>query len=73
MTVSVPKAALLLAQGAGRLIRSDSDRGVVALLDPRISTRRYGSVLLRSMPEFWRTSEKALVLEALARLNQSYS
>ncbi len=73
MTVSVPKAALLLAQGAGRLIRSDSDRGVVALLDPRISTRRYGSVLLRSMPEFWRTSERAVVLDALARLNQSYS
>jgi ATP-dependent DNA helicase DinG len=72
MSVSVPKAALLLAQGAGRLIRSDTDRGVVALLDPRITSRRYGSVLLRSMPEFWRTSEKEVVLEALTRLHQSY-
>lgn len=72
MSVSVPKAALLLAQGAGRLIRSDSDRGVVALLDRRIITRSYGNVLLKSMPNFWRTSDKSVVLESLKRLDDGY-
>jgi ATP-dependent DNA helicase DinG len=46
MQVSLPRAALLLAQGTGRLIRSVDDRGVVAILDSRIVTKRYGSVLL---------------------------
>jgi ATP-dependent DNA helicase DinG len=73
MEVSVPKAALMLAQGAGRLIRSDTDRGVVALLDSRISTKSYGKVLLRSMPPFWRTSDKSVVIESLQRLDQSYA
>lgn len=73
MSVSVPKAALLLAQGAGRLIRSTTDRGVVAILDSRITTRRYGSVLLESMPDFWRTHEKTVVLESLSRLDKNYS
>ncbi|MBP6148088.1 MAG: ATP-dependent DNA helicase, partial [Candidatus Planktophila sp.] len=45
MQVSVPRAALLLAQGAGRLIRSIDDRGVVAIMDSRIVTKRYGNVL----------------------------
>ncbi|NCX38279.1 MAG: ATP-dependent DNA helicase, partial [Actinobacteria bacterium] len=44
MQVSLPRAALLLAQGTGRLIRSVDDRGVVAILDSRIVTKRYGSV-----------------------------
>lgn len=73
MSVSVPKAALLLAQGAGRLIRSDTDRGVVALLDKRITSRSYGSTLLKSMPDFWRTSEKSVVIEALKRLDQTFN
>ncbi|MDR1187379.1 MAG: ATP-dependent DNA helicase, partial [Bifidobacteriaceae bacterium] len=50
MTVSAGHAALMLAQGAGRLIRSTDDRGVVAVLDPRIVTKRYGQFLTRSMP-----------------------
>ena len=45
MAVSATHAALLLAQGAGRLIRTKHDRGVVAILDPRIATARYGGVL----------------------------
>jgi ATP-dependent DNA helicase DinG len=73
MQVSVPKAALLLAQGAGRLIRSMEDKGVVAILDTRITSKRYGSVLLRSMPPFWRTNDKAIVLDSLKRLNQSFN
>jgi len=71
MQVSLPRAALLLAQGTGRLIRSVEDRGVVAILDSRIVTKRYGSVLLNSMPPLWRTSDKEVVRDSLRRLDQS--
>ena len=71
MQVSLPRAALLLAQGTGRLIRSVDDRGVVAILDSRIVTKRYGSVLLNSMPPLWRTSEKGVVIDSLRRLRES--
>ena len=70
MQVSLPRAALLLAQGTGRLIRSVEDRGVVAILDSRIVTKRYSSVLLNSMPPLWRTSDKEVVRESLKRLNE---
>lgn len=69
MQVSLPRAALLLAQGTGRLIRSEEDRGVVAILDSRIVTKRYGSVLLNSMPPLWRTSDAAIVKDSLKRLS----
>jgi ATP-dependent DNA helicase DinG len=72
MQVSLPRAALLLAQGTGRLIRSVDDRGVVAILDSRIVTKRYGSVLLNSMPPFWRTSDGAVIRDSLKRLNKDY-
>ena len=68
MQVSVPRASLLLAQGAGRLIRSIDDRGVVAILDSRIVTKRYGSVILNSMPPLWRTSDGTVVRDSLRRL-----
>jgi ATP-dependent DNA helicase DinG len=68
MSISLPRAALLLAQGAGRLIRSVDDRGVVAILDSRIVNKRYGSVLLNSMPPLWRTNDGELVKESLKRL-----
>ncbi len=68
MQVSLPRAALLLAQGTGRLIRSVDDRGVVAILDSRIVNKRYGSLLLNSMPPLWRTSDAATVRESLRRL-----
>jgi ATP-dependent DNA helicase DinG len=71
MQVSVPRAALLLAQGAGRLIRSIDDRGVVAIMDSRIVTKRYGSVLLNSMPPLWRTNDKQVVRDSLSRLSKS--
>ncbi len=73
MQVSIPRAALLLAQGTGRLIRSMDDKGVVAILDSRIVTKRYGSILLNSMPPFWRTSDGALIKESLKRLNTQFS
>lgn len=72
MQVSLPRAALLLAQGTGRLIRSIDDRGVVAILDSRIVNKRYGSVLLDSMPPLWRTSEGDVVKDSLRRLNQQF-
>ena len=71
LQVSVPRAALLLAQGTGRLIRSIDDRGVVAILDSRIVTKRYGSVLLNSMPPLWRTSDAEIVRDSLKRLRDS--
>ncbi len=73
MQVSLPRAALLLAQGTGRLIRSTEDRGVVAILDSRIVTKRYGSVLLKSMPPFWRTSDGAIIRDSLKRLHSEFS
>ncbi|MCL3776683.1 ATP-dependent DNA helicase [Actinomyces sp. 186855] len=68
MSVSAAHAALLLAQGAGRLVRRSEDRGVVAVLDPRLRTARYGAFLARSMPPLWPTREREVVLGALARL-----
>ena len=71
MDVSLPRAALLLAQGSGRLIRSMDDRGVVAILDSRITRKRYGRILIESMPPLWRTEDSSLVKESLRRLDQS--
>jgi ATP-dependent DNA helicase DinG len=68
MAVSATHAAIKLAQGAGRLIRSSGDRGVVAVLDSRLSTARYGGFLRAALPPFWPTTDRALVLSALHRL-----
>lgn len=68
MQVAATHAALLLAQGAGRLIRTTSDRGVVAVLDPRLATARYGSFLRASLPPMWTTTDPRVVRQALARL-----
>lgn len=68
MQVAATHAALLLAQGAGRLIRRDSDRGVVAVLDPRLMKARYGSFLRASLPPFWVTTDPEVVVRALQRL-----
>jgi ATP-dependent DNA helicase DinG len=69
MAVSATHAALLLAQGAGRLIRTLTDRGVVAVLDSRLATARYGGFLMRSLPGLWPTTDRVTVLEALRRLD----
>ena len=68
MTVAASHAALLLAQGAGRLLRTMTDRGVVAVLDPRLVTARYGDFLRASLPPFWTTTDPSLVRAALRRL-----
>jgi ATP-dependent DNA helicase DinG len=71
MQVTLPPAAVLLAQGAGRLIRSTSDRGVVVVLDPRLATARYGEVLLRTLPGFYRARALDQVLASLRAIDES--
>jgi ATP-dependent DNA helicase DinG len=68
LAVAATHAALLLAQGAGRLLRSTEDRGVVAILDPRLVTARYGTFLRASLPPFWPTTDPAVARAALTRL-----
>jgi ATP-dependent DNA helicase DinG len=70
MQVAATHAGLLLAQGSGRLVRRLSDRGVVAILDPRLMTARYGSFLRASIPPFWTTTDHDLAVGALRRLTE---
>jgi ATP-dependent DNA helicase DinG len=68
-SVSVPIAAVRLAQGVGRLIRSAGDKGVVAVLDSRLETARgYGAFLRQSLPPFWYTTRPEVAMGALQRL-----
>lgn len=67
--VSLPRAALLLAQGTGRLIRSAHDRGVIAVLDSRLANARYGGYLRASLPPYWWTTDGSGVRDALTRLS----
>lgn len=71
MAVAASHAALLLAQGAGRLLRRVDDRGVVAVLDSRMATARYGGYLRASLPPFWTTTDPEQVRQALSRLQLS--
>lgn len=70
MEVSATHAALLMAQGSGRLLRQVDDRGVVAVLDSRLATARYGSWIAASMPDFWRTTDLNVAAGALTRLTR---
>jgi ATP-dependent DNA helicase DinG len=67
-TVDLPRAATLLAQGAGRLIRSADDKGVVAVLDPRLATAGYRGVLLAGMPPMRRSTDRRQVVDFLGRI-----
>jgi ATP-dependent DNA helicase DinG len=71
MAVAASHAALLLAQGSGRLLRRVTDRGVVAVLDSRMVTARYGDYLRASLPPFWQTTNPAQVRAALERLRSA--
>jgi ATP-dependent DNA helicase DinG len=71
MAVAATHAALLLAQGSGRLLRTMDDRGVVAILDPRLATARYGGFLKASLPPFWATTDPKVVRAALRRLDSA--
>ena len=68
MAVAAAQAALLLAQGTGRLLRTIDDRGVIAILDPRLATARYGSFLRLSLPPYWNTYDPQIARSALRRL-----
>lgn len=68
MAVAASHAALLLAQGAGRLLRRVDDRGVVVVLDSRMATARYSEFLRASLPPYWTTTDGTAVRAALARL-----
>jgi ATP-dependent DNA helicase DinG len=68
MAVAASQAALLLAQGTGRLLRTIDDRGVIAILDPRLATARYGGFLRASLPPYWSTYDPKIVRSALRRL-----
>ncbi|SNR81241.1 ATP-dependent DNA helicase DinG [Haloechinothrix alba] len=70
LTVSATHAALLLAQGTGRLHRTSTDRGVVAVLDSRLATARYAGFLRASLPPFWQTTDPEVVRAALRRLDE---
>jgi ATP-dependent DNA helicase DinG len=69
MAVAATHAALLMAQGAGRLVRASGDRGVVAVLDQRLATARYGSYLKASLPDFWYTTDPHQVRRSLAAID----
>ena len=69
MDVTLPPAAVLLAQGAGRLIRSTTDRGVVVVLDPRLATARYGEVLLKTLPGLYPAHSLDAVLASLRAID----
>lgn len=71
LAVAGNHAALLLAQGVGRLLRRTDDRGVIAILDSRLVTARYGGYLRASLPPFWQTTDRDVVIGALERLRKS--
>ena len=67
--IDLPRASTMLAQGAGRLIRSRSDRGVVAVLDSRLATKKsYRWDLIKALPDFERTSDPDIALQRLTEI-----
>jgi len=64
----LPEAVLTLKQGIGRLIRDDSDKGVLMLCDPRLKNRGYGNIFLESLPPMRRTSDIDEVIKFLAEI-----
>jgi ATP-dependent DNA helicase DinG len=71
LTVAATHAALLLAQGTGRLHRTVTDRGVVAVLDSRLATARYSGFLRASLPPCWPTTDPEVARAALRRLDEA--
>ena len=68
-TIDLPRAAMMLAQGTGRLIRNASDRGVVAVFDPRLATAKsYRWELIRALPPLKRTRDRAEAEDFLSEI-----
>ena len=68
MDLALPEAAVTLKQGAGRLIRSESDRGILVVCDERLSRKGYGARLLAAMPPMRRLMSQAEFGQALTDL-----
>ena len=68
VTIDVPRAATLLAQGVGRLIRTATDRGAVAIFDPRLASARYGPKIVAALPKMRRTKDRAEIIDFLKAL-----
>jgi len=66
MSYTLPQAKMMMRQGAGRLIRTSEDRGVICLLDPRLRTKRYGEEILENMPPGIRMYDD--IADAVARV-----
>ena len=66
--VQIPQAVISLKQGVGRLIRDVTDSGALVICDPRLVTRQYGEVFMRSLPEMRRTRDTDLVKQFLTTL-----
>ncbi len=69
--VDLPRATMLLAQGVGRLIRTSTDRGVVAVLDTRLAESSYRTAMFRKLPKMRRTRDQAVVREFLTELRSN--
>jgi ATP-dependent DNA helicase DinG len=69
--VDLPRAATLLAQGAGRLVRTATDRGVVAVLDSRLATASYSGYLVKALPPMRRTKSRAEAVEFLRAIHEA--
>ena len=67
----VPRAVTTLRQGAGRLIRSADDKGVLMICDPRLRTTGYGRTFLNSLPKMRRTANREKVSAFLTRLSNN--
>ena len=70
---ALPEAAVSLKQGAGRLIRSETDRGILVVCDNRLSTMSYGRRLVRGLPAMRRLEDHAAFLDALRQLTTDAS
>ncbi len=68
--IDIPRASMMLAQAAGRLIRSATDTGVVAVMDPRLGTANYRWDIVRALPPMKRTRHRAEVEEFLRRITR---
>ena len=66
MEIDLPRAATMLAQASGRLIRTDQDRGVVAVMDRRLGTAKYRWDIISALPPMRRTRDRSEA-EALLR------
>ena len=66
--LTLPQAMIALAQGIGRLIRCESDSGLLAILDPRLQTRRYGAMIFHSLPKIPRTTDIGVVARRFAEM-----